>query len=379
MLHGSPPEIGDQKDRELLQRFLRERDAQAFAVLIERHGPTVLGVCRRLLRNAADADDAFQATFMTLLRKGHTIRRKTALPSWLYRVAVRIALRHLRTVQKHGPAAPLPDLSSPNNPADEAAWREAVVVIDGELQSLPESYRAPLLLCCVEGRSYEEAATELGCPVGTVGIRLMRGRELLRRRLVRRGLMLGAGLVATNLIWPWARAQVSHELCTATLATARYALDSGVTTPAVSPNVLRMLDGQRRWWQARVPLPLLTVSVVSFLTTIFVAGTFQNSHKARLTEGVAHGLPAAPIPAASPEIKPTPGLWIQKKRGTGFTWVHSSKLGKDSQPHIGPDGDGEVIGIAIITKDLRWVQARQIHEGIVVLNNFFWVNYFIHL
>jgi RNA polymerase sigma factor (sigma-70 family) len=139
MFQDSPPGFGEKNDREMLRRFLREHDARAFAILVERHGSMVLGVCRRLLRNAADADDAFQATFMTLLRKGHTIRRKTALPSWLYRVAVRIALRHLRRAQKHGPPAPLPDISPATNPADEAAWQEAVLVIDGELHSLPEN------------------------------------------------------------------------------------------------------------------------------------------------------------------------------------------------------------------------------------------------
>jgi RNA polymerase sigma factor (sigma-70 family) len=376
MFQDSPPAFGEKNDREMLRRFLREHDARAFAILVERHGPMVLGVCRRLLRNAADADDAFQATFMTLVRKGHTIRRKTALPSWLYRVAVRIALRHLRRAQKHGPPAPLPDISPATNPADEAAWQEAVLVIDGELHGLPENYRAPLLLCCIEGRSYEEAAAELGCPVGTVGIRLMRGRELLRRRLVRRGLMLGAGLVAMNAVWPKAQAQVSAELFTGTLAAVRAMRDGGVTTPAISPNVLRMLGDQRHWWQARVPLPLLTISVASFLTAVFVAGTFQNSHKTRLTEGTAYA--ARPAPTATTEVKPTPGLWFQKKRGTGVAWVHSSKVATNSQPPIGPNGDGEVTGIAIITKDIRWVEARQVHEGVVFLNNFAWVNYFLH-
>jgi len=150
-------------DRDLLESFTSDRDPEAFSLLVRRHGPMVLGVCRRILRNTADADDAFQATFLTLLRKGHTIRLKVALPNWLYCVAVRMSLRMRSKAQKQAVPVPCPDVLAANNPSEEVAWREAAEVLDSELYNLPEKYRSPLILCCIEGRSYEIRAHAHEC------------------------------------------------------------------------------------------------------------------------------------------------------------------------------------------------------------------------
>jgi hypothetical protein len=145
--------------------------------------------------------------------------------------------------------------------------------------------------------------------------------------------------------------------------------------------MLQMLGGERRWWKARVPFPLLVVSASSFLTAILVVAIFQSSHNTRLPEGNVVAVATKPAPPVSPKIKPAPGLWVARRRGTGIGWAQASKLAqsaKNSQPPIGNDGEGEVVAIAIITDDLRWVPERQVHEGAVYLNQFFWVNCFLH-
>jgi RNA polymerase sigma factor (sigma-70 family) len=186
---------GDLPDVDLLRRFLEQNDPAAFEVLVSRHAALVLGVCRRVLRHPADADDAFQATFLVFLRRAGSIRHRETLASWLYQVAYRTALRALRTEARRSaheqqapprPAAELPTAGG----ADE--WWPA---LDEELNRLPEKYRVPLVLHYLQGLNKEETARALRCPVGTVSSRLQRGREQLRRRLLRRGVALvGAGL-----------------------------------------------------------------------------------------------------------------------------------------------------------------------------------------
>jgi RNA polymerase sigma factor (sigma-70 family) len=188
---------GGLSDAQLLERFVRGRDEAAFEVLLWRHGPMVLGVCRRLLRHEQDAEDAFQATFLALVRKGSTVSRRASVGGWLYRVAFRVALA-ARASAICRAARPLSEAAEP---AAEAVygleWRELRPLLDEEVNRLPPRYRVPFVLCHLEGRTNQEAADELGCPVGTLASRLSRARERLRARLVRRGITLSAaGLTA---------------------------------------------------------------------------------------------------------------------------------------------------------------------------------------
>jgi RNA polymerase sigma factor (sigma-70 family) len=216
-LIGRPPE-GPADEAALLERFVHQHDEAAFAELARRHGPMVLGVCRRILQNADDADDAFQVTFLALACKARSVRDGRALASWLYRVASHTALRaranatRRRRQERQAPAPPCPD------PTTEAGWRELGPVLDEELSRLPEKYRAPLVLCCFEGKTNEEAARSLGWPAGSLSKRLARGRELLRRRLARRGFIPAAGLLAT--IVSEATAAVPGPLAQATVRAA---------------------------------------------------------------------------------------------------------------------------------------------------------------
>ncbi len=188
---------GTPSDGELLRRYLAARDEAAFATLMRRHGPMVFAVCQSVLRQRADAEDAFQAAFLILARKAGSVRKHEGLGGWLQRVAYRVALkarmdqhrRQEREAKTARPAAVEPS-------SDDLSWGELRSILHAELAALPRSLRAPLVLCYLEGRTQEEAARQLGWPLSTVRGRLQRGREKLRRRLERRGVALTAALTA---------------------------------------------------------------------------------------------------------------------------------------------------------------------------------------
>ncbi|MCI0700692.1 MAG: sigma-70 family RNA polymerase sigma factor [Planctomycetia bacterium] len=202
-------------DGDLLERFVRERDSSAFEELVQRHGPMVMGVCRRSLGDTPDAEDAFQAVWLVLIRKARTISPQSMVGNWLYGVASRTAL-HARTKRaaqraKHQELPDVTDFRSPDVEANETA-----AVIDAELAKLPDKYRAAVVLCELEGRSLKEVAEELDVPVGTVASRLARGRATLARRLLSRGF-------APSLLGCWlttAIAPVSAQLRGEVLAMA---------------------------------------------------------------------------------------------------------------------------------------------------------------
>jgi RNA polymerase sigma factor (sigma-70 family) len=182
-------------DAELLERFRDHGDAAAFEALVRRHGPLVLAACRKVLANGADVEDAFQATFLILLRNAPSIRSRRSVGSWLYGVAHHVAVQARDAAarrQRLERRAGRPDQA----PAPDLPWREACAALHEELDRLPEKYRLPLLLCYLEGLSRDEAARRLGWSPNAVRGRLERGRKLLRGRLARRGLALSAGLLA---------------------------------------------------------------------------------------------------------------------------------------------------------------------------------------
>jgi RNA polymerase sigma factor (sigma-70 family) len=207
-------------DGELLARFVAANDESAFVVLVERHGAMVLGVCRRALGHAQDAEDACQATFLVLARKASSVRNHTALSSWLHRVAWSVSanLRRKRLRRSRHERAVLP--ATPVDSTAELSRREAQAALDEEIQRLPERYRAALVLCCLDEQTHDEAARRLGITQGALRGRLARGRRLLRHRLTRRGVSLSAALTAA-LKQDVARAALSSSLV---LASARAAV-----------------------------------------------------------------------------------------------------------------------------------------------------------
>jgi RNA polymerase sigma factor (sigma-70 family) len=189
----------DESDEQLLHAFLDRRDDSAFAVLVHRHGPMVMGVCRRVLGHQQDAEDAFQATFLVLARNAAALHKKTALAGFLHGTAYRTALTAKRAAarrRKHERQAPVrqaDDLSG------ELLWREVRTLLDEEIARLPEIYRSVFVLCCLEGGSQAEAARRLGLKEATVSSRLAGARKRLQTRLSRRGVELTALLAAATL------------------------------------------------------------------------------------------------------------------------------------------------------------------------------------
>jgi len=192
-VHGTASGLGEGA---LLRRFADGRDEAAFEALVTRHGPMVLGTCRRILADPHDVDDAFQATFLVLARKAGSIRDGDRLGPWLHGVARRVATRS-RTLSARRAARERPGAEERASAgADPSELVELRAALDEELARLPEKYRAPLVLCYLEGLTHDEAAVQLSWPVGTVRSRLARGRDRLRSRLTRRGLSPSAAVPA---------------------------------------------------------------------------------------------------------------------------------------------------------------------------------------
>jgi RNA polymerase sigma factor (sigma-70 family) len=213
------PSARELTDRELLRRFTVGGDQGAFADLVRRHGPMVLATCRRVLHNPHDADDVFQVAFLTLARKASAPGWHDSVAGWLHVIAYRLALK-LRADAGRLAARELPGpLPQSPDPLAEVSGRELCAVIDEEISRLPEQYRAPLVLCCLEGLSRDEAAARLGWLPGALKGRLERGRELLRRRLEGRGIALSAALAGLTLSGS-VRATLAPALAAAALRAA---------------------------------------------------------------------------------------------------------------------------------------------------------------
>ncbi|MDY3555559.1 sigma-70 family RNA polymerase sigma factor [Gemmata sp. JC717] len=286
-------------DADLLSRFTQFRDGAAFAALVERHGPMVLRVCRRTLWDAHTAEDAFQATFLALVRGAGRVRKTASVAAWLHGAAVRISLKARGTAARaHRTPAP-PARCSPD-PLAEITGRELVSAIDEELARLPDRFRAAITLCCLEGLSQDEAARRLGWSAASVRGRLERGRERLRVRLVRRGLALAAGL--GSLIIDEAHATVPPRLLARVIELP--------TLGSVPPRVAEMAAGAApsgaAWKAVAVALVVLAVGGAAAIgsgnppqiaTELATASTMPLAPSGARPEG------GAGRPAADPPVK----------------------------------------------------------------------------
>jgi RNA polymerase sigma factor (sigma-70 family) len=244
LLAGGADESGDPC---LLEHFVRRGDEEAFASLVRRHGPMVLAVCQRLLSDPQDAEDAFQATFLVLVRKASAVGRPERLGNWLYGVAYRVAVKlRARNARRHCREQPLVDVPVADAVAD-LVWRELRPAIDEELYRLPDKYRVPIILCYLEGVSKRAAARQLGWPEGTLSIRLHRARLILRERLARRGLGLSSGVLAVALAHGAAPAAGPAGLAAAAITGS---LVSSGGTGLVRAPVAALAEGVVRamWW-----------------------------------------------------------------------------------------------------------------------------------
>ncbi len=285
-------------DSQLLERFAGQQDESAFAALLRRHGPLVLGVCRRVLRDWHDAEDAFQATFVALAQQAGSLRRPESLGPWLHGVAARLALKARsraarRWVCEREAAATRP--TTVEHP-DEVVWRDLRPVLDEAVASLPESCRVPFVLCYLEGRTVSEAARDLGWPRGTVATRLALARRRLRARLASRGVALSAAALAGALSGNGASAVPPGSLLVATAQAATAAADHAIATGA-GPATAALAQGGKAMLVTRA-------KVVALLLAVGVAGAGLSLYGQRPQERDSR--PAAARESARPrELAPT--------------------------------------------------------------------------
>jgi RNA polymerase sigma factor (sigma-70 family) len=246
----------EQSDGQLLERFLRDRDRRALETLVQRHAPMVWGVCRRTLNHHDDAEDAFQATFLVLLRRADSVRPRERLANWLYGVAYKTARKARQKVairyshEKQMETTP----EAPTEAHEDGFEPELLARLDRALHALPQKYRTVVVLCALQGKSLRDAALQLRLPQGTVASRLARGRQMLAQRLTRPGVTVSATAVAAVLTEQAASAAVPDVLRTRTIqVVGQFAAGEGVTdgllragASALAEGVLRSLTGAKK-------------------------------------------------------------------------------------------------------------------------------------
>jgi RNA polymerase sigma factor (sigma-70 family) len=286
-------------DCDLLERFHDRREEDAFAALVERHGPLVWGVCRRVLHDLHLAEDAFQATFLVLLRKAGSVRKRGSVGSFLHGVAYRVSLKaRIRAHATRAQERRYAEMRRPD-PPDHLALDDLWAVLDEELGMLPEKYRTPVILCYLEGQTQDQAARQLGCPRTSISSRLGRARALLHGRLARRGLALSAGLLATAL----AGSAAAEGVPAAVLLSAVRAGTSG----AVSPSAAALAQ------EALQTMTATRLIVASALVLILAAGvaTLGRGDPPQARLALAPSGDAAPAREESPLFRDvTPGSGI---------------------------------------------------------------------
>jgi RNA polymerase sigma factor (sigma-70 family) len=249
-------------DRQLLERFAAGRDEGAFAALVQRHAPLVWNVCRRVLRHEQDAEDAWQATFLILAGHAARVRRAEALPAWLHAVAFRVALAAKRDDARRRAQERRGKVMTQGSTGADLAWRELRGVLDEEVSRLPPKWRAPFVLCCLEGKSKPEAAQELGWKEGTVAGRLAQARQRLRERLARRGVTLTALLGLAVLADHPVAAAVPPRLIQAVIKAGPCVAAGQPAAAVASPPVAGLVQGgSRAMFVAKLQMaPLLLVA-----------------------------------------------------------------------------------------------------------------------
>jgi RNA polymerase sigma factor (sigma-70 family) len=254
----------DATDARLLERYVASRDDPAFAAIVRRHGPLVWGVCRRLLADHQDAEDAFQATFLVLARKAAGVVPRHLVGNWLHGVARRTALKAralaARRRRRECPVADVPERET--SPPD--AWADVRGVIDEELARLPPRFRAVVLLCDLEGKTRAQAARQLGVPAGTVAGWLWRARAVLAKRLSRRGVSLSGASLAAGLVQYEASATVPASVVSRTVGGAAGTLGSGAVRAPVATLTQGVLHSM---WLSKLRAVLAVVVAAGVLGT----------------------------------------------------------------------------------------------------------------
>lgn len=288
-------------DGELLGEYMRTGSEPAFEELVRRHGALVLGVCQRMLTHHHDAEDAFQATWIVLSKKANTIHRPEQLAHWLFGVARHAALnvrkiRKRRTIREQA-------LGESSDVADHRAtsWNETRPVLDDEVARLPEKYRLPLLLCCLQGFSHQEAARQLSWPIGTVAGRLSRGKMLLKKRLLKRGIVISPSVISLCLAQDALAAKPSEALVASTMGQLFAESSVGITGAAQSPVLLAIAQGVvNDLYMIRVMQMVILLAGVTLACAGAGFGLLAISNKTDSTPQAHSSSSTLPLPVGNP-------------------------------------------------------------------------------
>src|SRR5262245_47881148 len=347
-------------DALLLERWLQLRDEAAFEVLLWRHGPLVLGVCRRLLREPQDVEDAFQATFLTLLRKAGSIRRSDSVAAWLYRVAYRIALRagaaRRNDAELLGDDVPAPEGET------ELLWRDLRPVLDEEVNGLPARYRTAFVLCYLQGKTNAEAAAEIGCPVGTILSRLNWARQRLRKRLERRGLTLTAGLLAVLLVERAIAAPAPASLVQATFQAGLAFAAGEVSGGAVSAKVLTLTQEVIRAMflaKLKVAAVAAAVTAISLGAGVLAYQSWAGEPRGSEPRAPVPGLPDRGRPQApasdSPDASQPMYLKVPSQRDGLLLYVATELTPEERAKLAANASDAELAKLGFVRVTETWV------------------------
>ncbi len=302
--------VSDRTDGQLLGAFVTDRDADAFAGLVRRHGPMVLGVCRRVTGDSTTADDAFQAVFLVLARRAAAIKPREQVGNWLYGVAYRTAIKarmvlaRRRSREKQVEVMPEPSVSPPE------LWSDLQPLIDEELARLPDKHRFPIVLCDLEGRPQREVAKQLSLPLATLASRLAAARRSLARRLTSRGVTLSGGALAGLLTAHGTVAAVPTSLAYGLAQAAEAVAGGNVATSLVSPHAIQLSEGVIRM-MFLTKLKMITVCALTMMTLTcglglgLVPAVAGEDRAQQPVPPAATGSPSANDPSGNPKTKQT--------------------------------------------------------------------------
>ncbi|HYV38585.1 MAG TPA: sigma-70 family RNA polymerase sigma factor, partial [Gemmataceae bacterium] len=306
-------------DRELLESFVGRHDQAAFEVLVRRYGSMVFGLCKRILRHNQDAEDAFQATFLVLVRKAASLGRGETVGNWLYGVAYRTALQaRTRSTRRRRHEALAAPREHEESSVEIAARLELQALLDRELSRLPDKYRAVIVLCDLLGKTKRQAAEELRCPEGTLSSRLAYGRALLKKRLARYGPAFG-GTAGAVLMEQIATAAVPAGLCGTTIKAAALIVKGTTTAAGLAPNVVSLVEGVIKSMLLTKLKPIvalmLAASLLSGVAWVVAGGVGAGQKPAAAKPGNEAKAPAAPPvatqdDAVKKDLQALQGTWL---------------------------------------------------------------------
>jgi RNA polymerase sigma factor (sigma-70 family) len=329
-------------DGQLLERYVAGRDEAAFEALVRRHGPMVWGVVRRVAGNGPDAEDAFQATFLVLVRKAASLRSRELVGNWLYGVAYRTALKaRCAAARRRARERQVEQMPHPEVGPDEA-WSDLQPLLDRELERLPDKYRVPLVLCELEGRGRKEVARQLRLPEGTLSSRLATARRLLAARLTRRGLTLSAAALTAALSHQAAPAGVPRALIVSTVNVAK-AARRATAAGAVPASVSALTDGVLKGMLMR-KLKLTTALLLGAAVLSVTATAARQARARRPDEEGKKAVPVQDVNAAPKTEKPP--------------WVPDRPMPVPVLAQLGKDGK-----VTVHVSRILYVQRTEVDKG----------------